>query len=149
MLDHVWIPENQVMTAPRFHASSAALTLLLFLGAGAPIGAQIHKGDYDDVDPWAGVAPRATGADSSVVARFLETLSVADPVVCQFVVHSIGNNWAATTERTKLETWRLRFAPYPHLVPRRTFRHPTSLQPLGRADSLTVDTNQETSCSES
>jgi len=74
-------------------ATSAAFLLLLLSRVGTPLYAQSHHNDYDEVDPWAGVKPPNPGPDSSAVAGFLSSLAVAEPVVCQFVVHSIGNNW--------------------------------------------------------
>src|SRR5687768_2837278 len=69
------------------------LFLLLIPASVKSLPAQSHDPDYDDVDPWAGVKPLEQGPDSSSVARFFTSLAAADPVVCQFVAHSIGNNW--------------------------------------------------------
>ena len=79
--------------ARRSPASSAALVLLLLVGAWAPAQAQGHEKDYDDVDPWVGVRPENRGPDSAAVAGFVRALAVSDPVVCQFAVTAIGNNW--------------------------------------------------------
>ena len=74
-------------------ATSTALVLLLLSRVGTPLHAQSHRDDYDEVDPWAGVTPPSRGPDSSAVAGFLKSLAVADPIVCQFAVTAIGNNW--------------------------------------------------------
>lgn len=71
-----------------------ALALVLS-GTGAALDAQTHRDDYDDVDPWAGVTPRETGPDSAAVAGFLKALATSDPVLCQFVVNNLGNNWSS------------------------------------------------------
>ena len=62
-------------------------------GRCIPATAQSHSPDYEDVDPWVGVAPPNKGPDSAAVAGFLSSLVTTNPVVCQFVVQSIGNNW--------------------------------------------------------
>jgi HEAT repeat protein len=75
--------------------SSLALSLLLAVVTGGPLRAQSHHHqDYDDVDPWAGVTPAETGPDSTTVANFLRSLETSDPLLCQFVVHNLGNNWS-------------------------------------------------------
>ncbi|HZA94011.1 MAG TPA: hypothetical protein VE420_15410, partial [Gemmatimonadales bacterium] len=73
-------------------ASFLAAAVLLALAA-ASLHAQSHRPDYEDVDPWAGVTPPSKGPDSAAVAGFLSSLVTTNPVVCQFVVQSIGNNW--------------------------------------------------------
>lgn len=93
ILDHGWIPENQMIIARRSPASSAALALLLFVGVWTQAHGQGHEKDYDDVDPWTGVRPENRGPDSAAVAEFVRALAVSDPVVCQFAVTAIGNNW--------------------------------------------------------
>ncbi|HKH83225.1 MAG TPA: hypothetical protein VKA25_06060, partial [Gemmatimonadales bacterium] len=77
------------------HRSPAYLWLFILLiqAAAGSLDAQSQKQDYDDVDPWVGVTPLERGPDSSAVVAFLKSLSSTDPVICQFVVHSIGNNW--------------------------------------------------------
>src|SRR4051812_5183930 len=70
-----------------------AAAILLGPAAPAPLSAQHHEDDYDDVDPWLGFESRASPADSATIARFLKSLAAADPVVCQIAVSSIGNHW--------------------------------------------------------
>src|SRR5687768_7203911 len=67
---------------------------LLLACIGAPLQAQANHDDYDEVDPWIGVAPALAGPDSAAVAGFLAALSDSDPVVCQLAVGSVGNNWS-------------------------------------------------------
>src|SRR5215204_4258859 len=69
------------------------LILLLVQPLGKTVYAQAHDSAYEDVDPWAGVKPLQPAADSAAVAGFFKALASADPVVCQFVAHAIGNNW--------------------------------------------------------
>ena len=65
---------------------------LLVYPARSPLSAQSAAADYDEVDPWAGVSVSVPGPDSAAVAGFMRSLALADPLVCQLVAHSIGNN---------------------------------------------------------
>ena len=79
--------------AQRFLASSAALVLPFLVGIWTPLRAQAHDQDYDNADPWTGVRPEKRGPDSTAVSGFVRALEVSDPVLCQFAVTAIGNNW--------------------------------------------------------
>ncbi|MEP7228182.1 MAG: HEAT repeat domain-containing protein, partial [Gemmatimonadales bacterium] len=82
------------MIARRSLAGSATLCLLLVVGMWPPAHAQGHDRDYDSADPWTGIRPETRGPDSATVANFVRTLGVSDPLVCQFAVTAIGNNWS-------------------------------------------------------
>ena len=72
----------------------APVILVLTALGGGPLDAQSrHEHHYDEVDPWAGVGPREQGPDSAAVAGFFKALASSDPLICQFAVNNIGNNW--------------------------------------------------------
>jgi HEAT repeat protein len=85
-------PETNMLNPRPYIASLLAPLFLLALPARS-LPAQSQSPDYEDVDPWVGVKPPNPGPDSSAVAGFIGSLVAANPVVCQFVVQSIGNHW--------------------------------------------------------